>query len=64
MCLWPNFKFLSRHVPRRTEVNHEEAQDSQFPGRDLNPEPPEYEAGVLTARPRHSDTRVLALFCT
>jgi hypothetical protein len=30
------------------------SQDSRFPGRDLNLEPPEYEAGVLTTRPRRS----------
>jgi hypothetical protein len=29
-------------------------QDSQSPGRDLNPGLPEYEAGVLTTRPRRS----------
>jgi hypothetical protein len=28
--------------------------DSRSPGRDLNPEPPEYEAGLLTTRPRRS----------
>jgi hypothetical protein len=28
------------------------SQDSRSPGRDLNPGPPEYEAGVLTTRPR------------
>jgi hypothetical protein len=30
------------------------SQGSRFPGPDLNPERPEYEAGVLTTRPRHS----------
>jgi hypothetical protein len=29
-------------------------QDSRFPGRDLKPGPTEYEAGVLTTRPRLS----------
>jgi hypothetical protein len=29
-------------------------QDSRCPGRDLNPGPSEYEAGILTTRPRHS----------
>jgi hypothetical protein len=28
--------------------------DSWFPGRDLNPGPPEYEGGVLTTRPRRT----------
>jgi hypothetical protein len=30
------------------------SQDKRSPGRDLNPRPPEYEAGVLTTRPRRS----------
>jgi hypothetical protein len=30
------------------------SQDSRSPGRDLKPGPPEYEAGVLTTRPRRS----------
>jgi hypothetical protein len=47
------FKVLSRHLPGRTEENHKNlSQDSWFPGRDLNPGPPEYETGVLTTRPR------------
>jgi hypothetical protein len=29
-------------------------QGSRSPGRDLNPEPPEYEAVVLSSRPRSS----------
>jgi hypothetical protein len=29
------------------------SQDSWSQGRDLNPGPPKYEAGVLTTRPRH-----------
>jgi hypothetical protein len=28
------------------------SQDSRCPGRDFNPGPPEYEAGVLITRPR------------
>jgi hypothetical protein len=32
------------------------SQDSWSPGRDLNPEPPEYEARVLATRPRRSIT--------
>jgi hypothetical protein len=30
------------------------SQDSQSLGRELDPGPPEYNAGVLTTRPRHS----------
>jgi hypothetical protein len=30
------------------------SQDSQFPGQNLNPGPPEYDAGELTTRPRRS----------
>jgi hypothetical protein len=42
-------------MPGVTENNHENLdQDSRSPGRDLDPEPPEYEAGTLTDRPRCS----------
>jgi hypothetical protein len=52
---WPNFKVLSQHSPGGTEENHEHlSRDSRFPDKDLNPEPLEYEAGVLTTRPRRS----------
>jgi hypothetical protein len=44
---WPNLRD-SRLFPGRTENNREWPQDSRFPGRDLNPGPPEYEAGVLS----------------
>jgi hypothetical protein len=45
---WPNFKELSRNSPGRTEESHiNSSQDSQSPGRDLNPGRPEYEAGVF-----------------
>jgi hypothetical protein len=30
------------------------SQDSRSPRRDLNPGPPEYEAGMLTTRPQRS----------
>jgi hypothetical protein len=30
------------------------SQDSRSPGRDSNPRPPEYVAGLLTTRPRRS----------
>jgi hypothetical protein len=35
-------------------------EDSRSPGRDLNPGPLEYEAGVLSTQPRRS---VLGLWC-
>jgi hypothetical protein len=48
-------KVLSRHLPGRTEENHENlSQVSRSPVRDLNPGTPEYEAGVLSTRPRLS----------
>jgi hypothetical protein len=37
-----------------TEENHEKPQYSRSAGRDFNTKPPEYEAGVLTNRPRRS----------
>jgi hypothetical protein len=50
---WPNFKVLSRHSPGGTEDNHENRSEvSRSSDRDLNPGPPESEAGVLTTRPR------------
>jgi hypothetical protein len=57
---WPNFKvgLLSQLSHWGTEENSKTtknfSQDSRSPGRDLNPEPPECEAGVLTTRPRRS----------
>jgi hypothetical protein len=35
------------------------SQDSQFPGRDLKPGPPEYKSGMLTTRTRLSATSFL-----
>jgi hypothetical protein len=49
------FKVLSRQLPGETERNHE--TPVRIVGlRDeiCNPGPPEYEAGVLTTRPRRS----------
>jgi hypothetical protein len=44
---------LSYYLPGGTEKNYENLrQDSRSPGRDLNPWPSEYEAGLLTTRPR------------
>jgi hypothetical protein len=51
---WPNFKALSRHSRGGTKENHEEPQDSQSPGQDLTPRPPEYKAGVVSTRIRRS----------
>jgi hypothetical protein len=52
---WPNFKVLSWHFSGGTEENDENlSQVNRSPGRDFNPRPPEYEAGVLATRPRHS----------
>jgi hypothetical protein len=52
---WPYFKVLSLHLSGGTEETVENlSQDCRSPGRDLNQEPPEYEAGVLSTRPRCS----------
>jgi hypothetical protein len=49
------------HSPGGTEDNHENHQsDSQSPVRNLNPGHPEYESGVLIARPRRSVAEALA----
>jgi hypothetical protein len=49
---WPNFKVLSQHLPGGAEKNHENVnQHSQSLGQDLNLEPLEYRAEVLTIRP-------------
>jgi hypothetical protein len=45
------FKVLSRHSSGGTEENHEKPRSL---GKDLNPGPTEYDAGVLTTRPRRS----------
>jgi hypothetical protein len=45
---WPNVKL---HLPGGTEENYGNLnQDYRSLGRDLNPGPPEYQAGVLTIR--------------
>jgi hypothetical protein len=36
----PSFSVLFHHLPGGTEKSHEALQDSQSPGRDLNPGPP------------------------
>jgi hypothetical protein len=45
---WPAFAWRYWGKPRKLR------QDSRSPGRDLNPGPPEYEAGLLTTRPWRS----------
>jgi hypothetical protein len=47
------FKLLSRYFSEGTDEYHETPQDSRSLGRELNPGPPEYEAGVLTTLPRY-----------
>jgi hypothetical protein len=45
---WTKFKALSRNSPRGSEKTTKNlSQDGRSPGRDLNPEPTEYESGVL-----------------
>jgi hypothetical protein len=48
------FKDLFRHFPEGTEKKKISVLDSRSPGQDSNRRPPEYEAGVLITRPRHS----------
>jgi hypothetical protein len=48
------FKVLSQHFPGGTQENHKNFNhDSQSLGQYLNPGPPKYKAGVLTALPWH-----------
>jgi hypothetical protein len=52
------FKVLSRRLPGWAEENHKILiQDNRPSDRDLNPRPPEYKAGLLLTRPRHSAER-------
>jgi hypothetical protein len=51
-AVMPYFKVLSKHFPTGTDENLD--QGSRYPCRDMNPGPPEYEAGVLTTQPRRS----------
>jgi hypothetical protein len=52
----PNYNktMQQEHFTGETEENYEQShsQDNRSPGRDFSPGPPEYEAGVLTTRPR------------
>jgi hypothetical protein len=50
---WPNLRYypgICLEGLRKATKNF--SQDSRSPGRDLNSGPPEYEAGMLTTRPR------------
>jgi hypothetical protein len=49
---WPNFKLVSstRVEGLKTTTKHL-SQDSRSPCQDFNPEPAEYEAGMLAAQP-------------
>jgi hypothetical protein len=48
-------KAVFLHSHGGTEKGHGDlSQDGGHPGRDLNPGPPVYEAGVLSTRPRRS----------
>jgi hypothetical protein len=49
--LWPNLRYYSGICLVRLRKTAKTCQDSQSPGQDLNPGPPEYEAGVLTTQP-------------
>jgi hypothetical protein len=50
---WKGFReILSLHSPGGTEENHKNSV--RIAGQDLNQGPPEYEARVLTTRPRSS----------
>lgn len=53
-CYVALFKVLSQHLSEDTEINHEELQDSRSLCRDMNPEFPNCEAGVLITRSRLS----------
>jgi hypothetical protein len=50
---WPNFKVLSQYYSLGTEENHENLHQNSR-GQESNTEPPEYEVGALTTRPRRS----------
>jgi hypothetical protein len=50
-----NLNSLSLHWTGVAEENHKNLSDvCRSPGQDFNPEPPVYEADVLTTRPRRS----------
>jgi hypothetical protein len=48
---WSNLKCYHRiHLEELRTMTVSLSKDSQSPGRDIKPGPPEYEAGVLTTR--------------
>jgi hypothetical protein len=50
---WPNLRYYPGiRVVRLRKTTKPMSQGSRSPGRDLNPGPPEYEAVVLTTKPR------------
>jgi hypothetical protein len=52
---WRKFNVLPGYSPEETERNQKNIKhDSLWTGPRFEPEPPEYEAGVLTTRPRRS----------
>jgi hypothetical protein len=58
---WSNLRYYPRIWLDRTRKTIKNlSQDSRSPGRDLNPGPPEYEAGVLTTRSQCSVQQVIA----
>jgi hypothetical protein len=61
VSLNPHNPGISMEGLRKTTRNL--SQKSRSPGRDLNPEPPVYEAGVLNTRPRHSVLMWMKCFC-
>jgi hypothetical protein len=48
-----NWKGCGRRLLRLRKTMINLSQDSWFAGQDSNPEPPKYEAGVLTTQLRH-----------
>jgi hypothetical protein len=52
---WPNLRYYpGTRLEGVRKTTKSLSQDSRSPGRDLNPGPAEYEARVLTTRPRRS----------
>jgi hypothetical protein len=48
---WPNLRHYPGCLEGLRKITKNLRQDSQFPGRDVKPGPPDYEAEVLTALP-------------
>jgi hypothetical protein len=60
---WPNLRYYPGIYPERPRKTTKKlSQDSRSLGRDLISGPPEYEAGVLTTRPRRSAHSHFVLF--